>query len=243
MYIDYGKYQAKSAGKQTPKEDAEILARLEKSTSGASSLTDILTIKVYEDVVKSLFPVSSSDWSRIIGELWLRRAKWVGEAPKTAGKSASKADLAKRLIQQEEENTVFAFNQCLINQDIDHAQQISKCLEVYYPDNHQYHMWTITTLFQYSLSKLYPEAGRSMRGRLAFAIIGRLANETIKNKDEEPRPVKSIQLPQELLLLHRITEVHGTPEQRLEFLRNPYLGPESRVANNDWQVSKTLQYF
>jgi len=37
-------------------------------------------------------------------------------------------------------------------------------------------------------------------------------------------------------LLHLITEVHGTAEQRLEFLQDPCLGPESKLAKGEWQL-------
>jgi len=36
--------------------------------------------------------------------------------------------------------------------------------------------------------------------------------------------------------LHRITEQVGKNEQRLEFLRDPHLGPESAVAKGEWQL-------
>jgi len=39
-----------------------------------------------------------------------------------------------------------------------------------------------------------------------------------------------------LLLLHRVTEALGKPEQRLEFINDPTLGPESAVAKGEWQL-------
>jgi N-terminal acetyltransferase B complex non-catalytic subunit len=36
--------------------------------------------------------------------------------------------------------------------------------------------------------------------------------------------------------LHRITEQVGKNEQRLEFLQDPHLGPESAVAKGEWQL-------
>lgn len=42
-------------------------------------------------------------------------------------------------------------------------------------------------------------------------------------------------MPQELLLLHRIADALGKPEQRLDYIRNPNLGPESIVAKGEWQ--------
>ncbi len=49
-------------------------------------------------------------------------------------------------------------------------------------------------------------------------------------------PLRSIQSPQELLLLHRITQVYGKAEQRLEHLQDPLLGPESVVAKGEWEL-------
>lgn len=47
-------------------------------------------------------------------------------------------------------------------------------------------------------------------------------------------PVRSIQSPQELLLLDKITEAFGKPEQRLRNLKDAHLGPESVVAKGEW---------
>lgn len=47
---------------------------------------------------------------------------------------------------------------------------------------------------------------------------------------------RSIQTPQELLLLHRVTQAFGKSEQRLEYLRDPLLGPESAVAKGEWEL-------
>lgn len=47
-------------------------------------------------------------------------------------------------------------------------------------------------------------------------------------------PLRSIQTPQELLLLDKITEAFGKPEQRLQNLQDPHLGAESAVAKGEW---------
>lgn len=49
-------------------------------------------------------------------------------------------------------------------------------------------------------------------------------------------PVRSIQTPQELLLLHRITDTLGTTDQRMEYFKDPLLGPESSTAKGEWQL-------
>jgi N-terminal acetyltransferase B complex non-catalytic subunit len=58
-------------------------------------------------------------------------------------------------------------------------------------------------------------------------------------QDQKQLPTRSIQTPQELLLLDRITEVYGKPEQRLDYLQSPQLGPESVVAKGEWQLWRT----
>lgn len=49
-------------------------------------------------------------------------------------------------------------------------------------------------------------------------------------------PGRSIQTPQEVLLLHLIEQARDRSHQRLEYLNDPYLGPESTVAKGDWQL-------
>lgn len=55
-------------------------------------------------------------------------------------------------------------------------------------------------------------------------------------QDMKKLPIKSIQSPQELLLLDRITEAFGKSEQRLQNLQDSNLGPESVVAKGDWAL-------
>jgi N-terminal acetyltransferase B complex non-catalytic subunit len=58
-------------------------------------------------------------------------------------------------------------------------------------------------------------------------------------KDQKQLPTRSIQTPQELLLLDRITEAYGKPEQRLGYLQSSQLGSESAVAKGEWQLWRT----
>jgi len=55
-------------------------------------------------------------------------------------------------------------------------------------------------------------------------------------QDPKQLSIRSIQTPQELLLLHRITEALGKPEQRLGYLNDATLGPESAAAKGEWQL-------
>jgi N-terminal acetyltransferase B complex non-catalytic subunit len=38
------------------------------------------------------------------------------------------------------------------------------------------------------------------------------------------------------LLLHKLTEAFGTPEQLRDYLQDPNLGPESSVAKGEWKL-------
>ncbi|TVY14865.1 N-terminal acetyltransferase B complex subunit arm1 [Lachnellula arida] len=114
-----------------------------------------------------------------------------------------------------EDLSLKCFQACLGKGDLEHAKQISE---------------------------KYPEKQRKLWGSLAFAQIGKLATATKQAtltrswQDPKKLPSRSIQTPQELLLLHRITEALGKPEQRLEYLNDPTLGPESAVAKGEWQL-------
>ena len=58
-------------------------------------------------------------------------------------------------------------------------------------------------------------------------------------QDQKQLPLRSIQTPQELLLLDRITALYGKPEVRLEYLQSLQLGPESVAAKGEWQLWRT----
>lgn len=46
--------------------------------------------------------------------------------------------------------------------------------------------------------------------------------------------MKSIQTPQELLLLHRILSTQGKLTESLDVFRDPHLGPTSKVSKGEW---------
>lgn len=46
--------------------------------------------------------------------------------------------------------------------------------------------------------------------------------------------MKSIQTPQELLLLHRILSTQGKLNESLEVFKNPYLGSGSKISKGEW---------
>ncbi|TVY80385.1 N-terminal acetyltransferase B complex subunit arm1 [Lachnellula suecica] len=108
-----------------------------------------------------------------------------------------------------EDLSLKCFQACLGKHDMEHAKQIST---------------------------QYPEKQRKLWGSLALAQIGKLATATKQAPDPKQLPIRSIQTPQELLLLQRITEALGKPEQRLEYLNDATLGPESATAKGEWQL-------
>jgi len=55
-------------------------------------------------------------------------------------------------------------------------------------------------------------------------------------QDQKKLPARSIQTPQEILLLHRITRTYGRSELLQEYLEDANLGPESTVAKGEWDL-------
>ncbi|POS84809.1 hypothetical protein EPUL_001729 [Erysiphe pulchra] len=49
-------------------------------------------------------------------------------------------------------------------------------------------------------------------------------------------PIRSIQTPQEILLLHRIIDLSGDLEKSKFYLDDPHLGPESSIAKGEWEL-------
>lgn len=55
-------------------------------------------------------------------------------------------------------------------------------------------------------------------------------------QDTPQLSVRTIQTPQDLLLLHRIAANLGTLELRLSYIESPMLGPDSEIANGEWEI-------
>ncbi|CCU78903.1 cytoskeleton organisation protein/Dec1 [Blumeria hordei DH14] len=115
-----------------------------------------------------------------------------------------------KLTPKKEDLCLKGFEACILKNDLNHARQISEeCL----PD--QKVLW----------------------GRLAFAQILKLASATRSCTNPLQLPVKSLQKPQEILLLHRLLKANNKKEQSIEYLDDPQLGPESILAkkSQNWQ--------
>ncbi|KAG9236907.1 N-acetyltransferase B complex non catalytic subunit-domain-containing protein [Amylocarpus encephaloides] len=196
-------------------EKAAVVAHLEELPQKKPILTDLEIIELYEEAFSDVLPGPQESWDRILGEL---RWQCVKALPKNE-------DLSKK-----------CFEACLAKDDIDHARQISNSLEKTFPNTHAYIFWNIAAEFLYSVSSKYPENQRKLWGTLAFRQIQNLAAATKQAADSRQLPVRSIHTPQEILLLHRITEALGKPEERLDYLRDPTLGPESVIAKGEWQL-------
>ncbi|KAI1005849.1 hypothetical protein K3495_g2373 [Podosphaera aphanis] len=54
--------------------------------------------------------------------------------------------------------------------------------------------------------------------------------------DQKKLPLRSIQTPQEILLLNRLVRAYGKPEQTIEYLEDPHLGPDSSLAKGEWDL-------
>ncbi|TVY91417.1 hypothetical protein LAWI1_G001112 [Lachnellula willkommii] len=194
-------------------EKEAVLLHLDELAEKKKAIADLETVELYDEAFGEIFPEPQESWDRTIGELrWL----CVKSQPKN------------------EDLSLKCFQACLGKGDMEHAKQISNSLEKTFSSNHSYVFWNIASMFLYSISEKYPEKQRKLWGSLAFAQIGKLATATKQATDPKKLPSRSIKTPQELLLLHRITEALGKPEQRLEYLNDPTLGPESAVAKA-WQ--------
>lgn len=197
-------------------EKGNVLIYIEKLRDRTPAVTDYDALELLDEAFNAVLPNSPDDWARFIGELRLQRV------------------LAKP---KEDEVSKQCFRVCIYRGDLDHAEKISNALQKAFPDKHIYHFWSIATKFLYSLNTKYDKEDRIRWGRLAFAFISKMATDTQKaGAEKKPLPVRSIHTPQEVLLLHLITEKYGSTEKRLQYLDDPYLGAESTVAKGEWQL-------
>ncbi|KAG9248309.1 N-acetyltransferase B complex non catalytic subunit-domain-containing protein [Calycina marina] len=197
-------------------EKGHVVVYIEKLRSRAPAFTDYDAIELLDEAFDAVMPNSPDEWANVIGDLRLQRV------------------LAKP---KEDEVSKQFFRVCIYKGDLDHAEKIATALQKAYPDKHAYHFWSIATKYLYSLNLKYSEEDRTRWGRLAFAFIGKMAANTQKASSEgKLLPVRSIHTPQELLLLHAITEKYGSVENRLQYLEDPSLGAESKVAKGEWQL-------
>jgi len=193
-----------------------VLIHIEKLRDRTPAVTDYDAIELLDEAFDAVLPNSPGDWAKIIGELRLQRV------------------LAKP---KEDEVSKQCFRVCIYRGDLDHAEKIANALQKAFPDKHAYHFWSIATKFLYSLNPRYDGEDRTRWGRLAFAFISKMAADTQKASSEKKQlPVRSIHTPQEVLLLHLITDKYGSPEKCLQYLDDPYLGAESAVAKGEWQL-------
>ncbi|KUJ22389.1 uncharacterized protein LY89DRAFT_636366 [Mollisia scopiformis] len=213
-YLEALKIYIRSLLPQVSEKSAVIL-HLEDVVARKAVLSDLAAIELYEDALEEVLPGSREVWIKTIGELRWRCIKAV---PKN------------------EDTSLACLQSCLSRDDLDHARQIANSLEKNFPNSHLYIFWNITSMFMFSISPQCPENQRKIWGGLALGQIGKLAAATRQATDMKQLPIRSIQTPQELLLLDRITEVFGKSENRLEYLQDKHLGPESTVAKGEWSL-------
>ncbi|KAK0126361.1 hypothetical protein ONS95_007967 [Cadophora gregata] len=196
-------------------EKAAVLVHLEELAEKKTVPSELVVAELYDDALNEVLPVPRENWARIVGEL---RWQCVKASPKN------------------EDASLKCFQACLARNDLDHARQIANSLEKTFPQNHAYTFWNISTMYLYSMSPSCPEVQKKIWGGLALGQIGKLATATKQAADHKQLPARSIQSPQELLLLHRITKSYGKREASLDYLLDPLLGPESAVAKGEWEL-------
>ncbi|KAE9381361.1 hypothetical protein N431DRAFT_424923 [Stipitochalara longipes BDJ] len=216
-YLEALKIYIRSRSPQVPEKSA-VLLHLEELPERKPPLADIEAIELYDEALDEVLPKSNGTWERIIGQL---RWQCVKAQPKN------------------EDLSLKCFQACLSKNALDHARQIANSLEKNFPRNHSYIFWNITMMFLYSTSENCPDNQKKIWGGLALGQIGKLAGATREVQDQKQLPIRSIQTPQELLLLDRITAAYGKSELRLEYLQSSQLGPESIVAKGEWQLWRT----
>ncbi|PVH88261.1 hypothetical protein DL98DRAFT_508974 [Cadophora sp. DSE1049] len=196
-------------------EKAAVLVHLEELVEKKTAPSELVVTELYDDALTEILPDPQENWARIVGEL---RWRCVKASPKN------------------EDTSLKCFQACLARNDLDHARQIANSLEKTFPKNHAYIFWNISTMYLFSMSPKCPEMQKKIWGGLALGQIGKLAAATKQAADQEQLPARSIQSPQELLLLHRITKSYGKIEANLDYLQDPLLGPESAVAKGEWDL-------
>ncbi|KAH7364272.1 N-acetyltransferase B complex non catalytic subunit-domain-containing protein [Rhexocercosporidium sp. MPI-PUGE-AT-0058] len=196
-------------------EKSAVLMHLEELAEKKMVPSELVVTELYDDALSEVLPDPQEQWARIVGEL---RWQCVKALPKN------------------EDSSLKCFQACLARNDLDHARQIANSLEKTFPRNHAYIFWNISTMFLFSMSPNCPEIQKKIWGGLALGQIGKLATATKQAADQKQLPIRSIQFPQELLLLHRITKAYGKAEQTLDYIQDPLLGPESAVAKGEWEL-------
>ncbi|RKF64168.1 Phagocyte signaling-impaired protein [Erysiphe neolycopersici] len=130
-----------------------------------------------------------------------------------------------KLSPKDEHLCLQALMACLSNDDFDHARQIVNVIEKNFSKNRNYIFWNLTIMTLFSLADGFPDEKKKLWGSLALAQI---AQGTL--------PIRSIQTPQEILLLHRIIDLSGDLEKSKFYLDDHHLGPESPIAKGEWEL-------
>ncbi|CAD6503993.1 BgTH12-05734 [Blumeria graminis f. sp. triticale] len=197
------------------KNKSVILQNLEEVACRKPPLSNPDAIEFYAEILEEVLPGCNQTWAKIVGEL---KFQCIKTTPK-------KEDLCLK-----------GFEACILKYDLDHARQIANILEKNFLENHKYLLWNVTIMFLLSISEECIPDQKVLWGRLAFAQILKLASATRSCTNPLQLPVKSLQKPQEILLLHRLLKANNKKEQSIEYLDDPQLGPESIVAKSEWEL-------
>ncbi|RKF76353.1 N-terminal acetyltransferase B complex subunit arm1 [Golovinomyces cichoracearum] len=196
-------------------ENLKILVQIEELACREPCLSNPDAIDLYDETITGILPDSLETWAKTIGELRWKSVK---------------------LSSKNEKLCLDALEACLSKNDLDHARKIVNVMEKNFQKNRNYIFWNVTIMVLFSLSDNYPDDEKKLWRNLAIAQINKLAASTKLSTGPGLYPAKSIQTPQEILLLHRILQLSETPEKSIEYLEDPYLGPESLAAKGNWEL-------
>ncbi|TQS36684.1 hypothetical protein Golomagni_02856 [Golovinomyces magnicellulatus] len=196
-------------------ENIKILIQIEELACREPFLSNPDAIDLYDETMTEISYDSPEAWAKTIGELRWKSVK---------------------LSSKNEKLCLDALEACLSKNDLDHARQIVNVMEKNFQKNRSYIFWNVTIMVLFSLSENYPDNEKKLWRSLAIAQINKLAASTKLSTGPGLFPAKSIQTPQEILLLHRILSLSETPEKSIEYLEDPHLGPESPAAKGNWEI-------
>ncbi|RKF51363.1 N-terminal acetyltransferase B complex subunit arm1 [Golovinomyces cichoracearum] len=196
-------------------ENLKILVHIEELACREPFLSNPDAIDLYDETITEILPDSLETWAKTIGELRWKSVK---------------------LSSKNEKLCLDALKACLSKDDLDHARKIVNVMEKNFQKNRNYIFWNVTIMALFSLSDNYPDNEKKLWRSLTVAQIDKLAASTKLSTGPGLYPAKSIQTPQEILLLHRILQLSGSLEKSIEYLEDPFLGPESPAAKGNWEL-------
>jgi hypothetical protein len=191
---------------------------MKKLSQSGVVITDQDALTMYDLAMKAVSAHNDSEGAEILGTIQYNAVK---AKPK------------------DEKLAVECYKACMAWKNYDFAQQIANSLERYFPENRKYAFWSLTTMALFVNSKKGEKTKLDMVRKITQAKIKKLADATSAGKDQTALPPRSIQTPQELAFLYRITKMWGSLRDINALLHDPALGPDSKAAKGEWWVIRT----